>query len=147
VPSQTPTLSTPSSQAPRSQPFHTSYDTPPAPGLTWHTPISSTTTGSDPISRQTGPRNHEDIASADLQNPSDALEILAQVADRADEGDTMEGDQTGNQLKRPRPAPGTQELIPPKIDDQQLYYKPVQDGRIAPEMVYHLFSRYVLCRL
>ncbi len=31
---------------------------------------------------------HEGIASADLQNPSDALEILAQVADRADDGES-----------------------------------------------------------
>lgn len=138
APSQTPTLSTHTPQATRSQTFHSSYDTPPASGLTWHTPISTTAATSEQIARGAGPRNHEDIASADLQNPSDALEILAQVADRADEGETMDGEQ--RRLKRPRPAPGATELGPPKMDDQ-LHYKPVQDGMIAPEMIYHLFSR------
>ena len=142
TPSQTPTLSTPNSQAPRPRAFHSSYETPPASGLAWHTPISATTATSDPISREAAARNHEDIASADLQNPSDALEILAQVADRADEGESLEGEQQGNRLKRPRPTRGIQEMGAPKMDDQ-LHYKPVQDGTIAPEMVYHLFSRCV----
>lgn len=143
VSSQTPTLSTHTPQAPQSQTFHSSYDTPPASSLTWHTPISATAATSEQIAGGAGPRNHEDIASADLQNPSDALEILAQVADRADEGENMGGEQQGRQLKRPRPTPGASELGPPKMDDQ-LHYKPVQDGMIAPEMIYHLFSRYVM---
>lgn len=142
--SQTPTLTTPNAQAPRSQPFHSSYDGPQSPGVTWHTPVSATATGSESVSRQSGPRNHEDIASADLQNPSDALEILAQVADRADDGESLEGEQQGSRMKIQRPVLGTQDLGPPKMDDRQLYYKPVLDGLIAPEMVYHLFSRYVL---
>ncbi len=84
----------------------------------------------------------ENIASADLQNPSDALEILAQVADRAEDGDSRssgEPDQGRSQAKQLRPAPRRQGPSPPMND--QLYYKPVQDGMISPEMVYHLFSR------
>jgi hypothetical protein len=143
APSQTPTLSTHTPQAPQSQTFHSSYDTPPASALTWHTPISATAATSEQIAGGAGPRNHDDIASADLQNPSDALEILAQVADRADEGETMDGEHQGRGLKRPRPTPGASELGPPKMDDQ-LHYRPVQDGMIAPEMIYHLFSRSVV---
>ena len=86
---------------------------------------------------------HENIASADLQNPSDALEILAQVADRADDGDSPGSEQTQGQgqgqPKQLRPAPRRQGPSPPNMDDH-LHYKPVQDGMISPEMIYHLFS-------
>lgn len=87
---------------------------------------------------------HENIASADLQNPSDALEILAQVADRAEDGDSpSSGDQNQGQSKQQqiRPTSRRQDLSPSKTDDY-LHYKPVQDGMISPEMIYHLFSSY-----
>jgi hypothetical protein len=88
------------------------------------------------------PGMQENIASADLQNPSDALEILARVADRADDGDSPSGSQKGNnQTKQLRPAPRRQDPSPPTMDNR-LYYKPVQDGMMSPEMVYHLFSSY-----
>ena len=38
----------------------------------------------------------DSIAGVDLQNPSDALEILAQVADRAEDGDSA-----GEQMRAP----------------------------------------------
>ena len=81
---------------------------------------------------------HEGIASADLQNPSDALEILAQVADRAEDGDSG-NEQVHGQLKGFGPVPRRQDPTPPKMDDC-LQYTPVQDGLINPEMVSHLFS-------
>lgn len=84
---------------------------------------------------------HEGIASADLQNPSDALEILAQVADRAEDGDSPGSEQIQGQSKGFRQPPRRQDPSPPKMDDY-LHYKPVQDGLISPEMVSHLFSTY-----
>jgi len=83
----------------------------------------------------------ENIASADLQNPSDALEILAQVADRAD-GDSPSSDpnQGQGQKQGQRPASYHLELGDSKMNDQ-FYYKPLQDGMISPEMILHLFSR------
>lgn len=84
---------------------------------------------------------NEGIASADLQNPSDALEILAQVADRAEDENSPERGQTPGNSKSVRPVPRRQEPSPPKMDDYWLY-KPIQDGMISPEMVYSLFSTY-----
>jgi hypothetical protein len=89
---------------------------------------------------------HENIASADLQNPSDALKILVQVADRADDDDSFESEQTQpnkNQPKQFGSAPRRQDHSPPKEDDY-IHYKPVQDGIISPEMVYQLFSRFAV---
>jgi hypothetical protein len=81
------------------------------------------------------------IASADLQNPSDALDILARVADRAD--DDSAGSGQGN---TPHPNHNVQKPwtppSPPKLSDH-LYYKPVNDGLMVPELVYDLFVRYV----
>jgi hypothetical protein len=91
------------------------------------------------IAGKLGDRANEGIASADLQNPSDALEILAQVADRADDENSPEGGQTPGHPKNVRPAPRRQDPSPPKMDDYWLY-KPIQDGMISPEMVYSLFS-------
>jgi hypothetical protein len=82
---------------------------------------------------------HEGIASADLQNPSDALEILAQVADRAEDGDSPGSEQIQGQSKGFRPPSRRQDPSPPKMDNY-LHYKPFQDGLISPEMVSHLFS-------
>lgn len=92
------------------------------------------------IATKLGDRANEGIASADLQNPSDALEILAQVADRADDENSPEGGQTPGHLKNIRPAPRRQDPSPSKMDDYWSY-KPIQDGMISPEMVYSLFSR------
>lgn len=89
---------------------------------------------------------HDNIASADLQNPSDALKILAQVADRAENGDFPGSKQTRgntNQSKQSRPAPWRQDPSPSNVDEF-IHYKPVQDGMISPEMVYHLFMRYAV---
>jgi hypothetical protein len=86
---------------------------------------------------------HEGIASADLQNPSDALEILAQVADRADDGESSgSGQQTPGQPKNSRVQPRGQDISSQKMDDYWSY-KPIQDGIISPEMVYSLFQRSV----
>jgi hypothetical protein len=78
------------------------------------------------------------IASADLQNPSDALDILARVADRAE--DDSAGSGMGNTPRPNHVAPGAW-LSPPspaKLNDH-LYYKPVNAGLITAELVYELF--------
>ncbi len=88
---------------------------------------------------------HEGIASADLQNPSDALEILAQVADRADDENSPGSEQTPGPLRNSRP-PARKDPSPSKMDDYW-HYKPIQDGSISPDMVYSLVRRSVIQNL
>lgn len=110
------------------------------PELPWCTDIFERTTSSDNISQQAG---YQNIASADLQNPSDALEILTQVADREDKRESLDGENNANQWKMPIGAFNLQpRMCLPKIDDQRLHYKPVQDKKMSLETVYDLFSRY-----
>lgn len=86
-------------------------------------------------------RVHEGIASADLQNPSDALEILARVADRADDDNTSSrSDQTPSTTRELRPTPLRQIISPPRMDGYW-HYKPIQNGLITPEEVYSLVAR------
>ncbi len=85
----------------------------------------------------------ESIASADLQNPSDALDILARVADRAEGGESP----SSGQSRTPQPnVGGSLQWRPPfgtpKPNDI-ISYKPVDDGFISPDMVYHFFSTSV----
>ncbi len=75
-----------------------------------------------------------------MQNPSDALEILARVADRAEDSNSGE-DQSG-QSKDARQSVRPHGLHEPKIDGYW-YYKPIHDGTMTPEMVFSLFSRLV----
>ena len=99
-------------------------------------------TESATFSRHTELADHANIESPDLQNPSDALDILANVAERADNGECLDGQQQGEHADQSRHAPRTQKSSIPKTDDQ-LYYKPVQDGLMTSQMVYRLFSMYV----
>lgn len=66
---------------------------------------------------------HENIASANLQNPSDALEILAQVADQAEEGDS--GSEPQGQHFQNRPALRLHPKPPSMEPDDYIHYKPV----------------------
>ena len=89
---------------------------------------------------------HDSIASADLQNPSDALRILAQVAARAENDDSPESEQPRNISNQPEQfgsISGSQDSSDSESDDY-IRYKPLQDGIISPEMVYDLFSRFVI---
>ncbi|CAL3971231.1 unnamed protein product [Diplocarpon coronariae] len=84
-------------------------------------------------------KSHEGIASATLQNPSDALEILAQVADRADDSISPRSDGPPGQAKRRAPLPRPDPPVP-LVDTW--YYKPILDGSMSPELVYQLFASY-----
>lgn len=86
------------------------------------------------------------IASADLQNPSDALDILARVADRADDDSAGSGQGNTPRPNHNAPAPWRTPPSPPKLGDH-LYYKPVNDGLMGPELVYDLFVRYRLLEM
>lgn len=84
---------------------------------------------------------HQGVASTELQNPSDALEILAQVADRADDGDSSNSEPHGNyQHQRNLPVAGQPSMMN-KMDDR-FDYKPIETGIISSEMVYQHFSSY-----
>ncbi|KIM94301.1 hypothetical protein OIDMADRAFT_106749 [Oidiodendron maius Zn] len=87
---------------------------------------------------------HDNIASADLQHPWDALKILAQVADRAEDDGSPRSEQTRGNSNQPEqfgPAPWREGLNLSKVDEY-IHYKPVQDGVMSPLLVYHLFSSY-----
>ncbi|KAH7305103.1 hypothetical protein BKA65DRAFT_416023, partial [Rhexocercosporidium sp. MPI-PUGE-AT-0058] len=87
-----------------------------------------------------GKPSHEGIATADLQNPSDALEILAQVADRADDSNSPRSDDPSGQSKRVRPTPRPDVNLQPM--ETRWHYRPLQDGLITPEQIYTLFASY-----
>ena len=108
----------------------------------WHDLNLSSMTESATFSRHTDLADHANIESPDLQNPSDALDILANVAEKADNAECLDGQQQSEHADQSRHPPGTQKPGAPKTDDQ-LYYKPVQDGLITSQMVYRLFSMYV----
>ncbi|TAQ86504.1 hypothetical protein B7494_g5176 [Chlorociboria aeruginascens] len=156
-----PAINTPS------EPFHSRYDSRQEQPYSWQNHTPTTATSDSGMSRHTehtsitsstnqgyqlraqstislAPKSGErgpvleGIASADLQNPSDALEILAQVADRAEDGDSTGSEQNAHQ-KHSRLAPRLDSTV--KVSDY-LNYKPVIDGLINPEMIYQLFSTY-----
>lgn len=87
---------------------------------------------------------HDNIASADLQNPSDALEILAHVADRAEDGDSDPSDL--NQLNGPaqqlRPVPSRAPSNTLDMVDQ-FHYPPLAQRLIGAEIIYQLIIKYV----
>jgi hypothetical protein len=89
---------------------------------------------------------HENIASADLHNPSDAFKILAQIADQAEDDDSPGSEQTqGNKNQQNQFGPTSRRQDPNSLKvDNYIHYKPVQDGMISPEMVYQLFSRFAV---
>lgn len=114
-----------------------------SPSMTGYPPQVPQQSNLDPsVGPRVPARESIGIASADLQNPSDALDILARVADRAD--DDSAGSGQGN-TPRPNHAVPMQWKTPPsppKLSDQ-LYYKPVSDGLIGLDLVYDLFVTYV----
>ncbi|POS85261.1 hypothetical protein EPUL_003434 [Erysiphe pulchra] len=80
---------------------------------------------------------HESITSADLENPSDALEILAHVADRAD-GKVIDG-------LSPLEGKDCPEIIAEKITsriDNSWLYTPLQENLISVSTIYSLLSNY-----
>ncbi|RKF61706.1 putative zn2 cys6 dna-binding protein [Erysiphe neolycopersici] len=80
---------------------------------------------------------HECITSADLENPSDALEILAQVADRAD-SKVVDG-------LSPAEGKDCPDLITENITsgiDNSWLYSPLQEDLISVSTIYSLFSNY-----
>ncbi|KAM3072642.1 hypothetical protein ACMFMF_006981 [Clarireedia jacksonii] len=148
-----------------SEPFHSRYDNRHESGFTWQQPTPASDSG---FSRQ-GEQNHtgsptayraraessastvvkpgdrlnDNIASADLQNPSDALEILAQVADRADDGSSPGSERAQGSLptKSDRPQVQSQEPVSSKMDTD-IQYRPFTDGFIKSDMIYRLFLTY-----
>lgn len=110
------------------------------------TPYSQrhSSTANKPVIERSGLR--DSIAAVDLQNPSDALEILAQVADRAEDVDSA-GEQLHGVEDRPakhvRTSSARTNSYRPGRDDY-FHYKPCQDGLITPETIDQLFTTYVL---
>jgi hypothetical protein len=84
---------------------------------------------------------HENIASADLQNPSDALDILAQVADRADDSGSPRSENDAPKAHSV-PPPQDHRMAPIVHVSNFFQYKPLNDGIISPDMVHGLFNTY-----
>lgn len=81
------------------------------------------------------------IASADLQNPSDALDFLAHVADRA------EGHQlppiSGHFRTRPSMGAVTGPSPAPMTDPGIIQFPPLQRGELNVEVIRELQRRYI----
>jgi hypothetical protein len=119
----------------------------PSPSMTSYPPQAPSQSSLDPsLGPRVPARDSIAIASADLQNPSDALDILARVADRADDDSAGSGQGNTPRPNQNGPTPWRTPPSPSKLNDH-LYYKPVNDGLIGPELVYDLFVRYVLVRI
>jgi hypothetical protein len=113
-----------------------------SPGMTSYPTQAPSQSSLDPsIGPRVPARGSIAIASADLQNPSDALDILARVADRADDDSAGSGQGNTPRPNHNAPKPWRTPPSPPKLNDH-LYYKPVNDGLMGPELVYDLFVRY-----
>jgi hypothetical protein len=91
----------------------------------------------------------DSIASADLQNPSDAFSILARVADSAGDHNLPEGNSSEVQdalgplhsaplFAHPLQSPESSSTMGPFI-----HYKPLTDGLVSYETVQRLFARFV----
>lgn len=89
-----------------------------------------------PIPQVPGNSSHEGIASADLQNPSDALEILAQVADRDSPG-------TNGKKSIVKSANDSSDFgtsLSPEIGE--FSYRPLEEGIISTDTIFHLFASF-----
>jgi hypothetical protein len=94
------------------------------------------------------------IATANLQNPSDAIDILAQVANHTEDAEPSESEAEGSQNEIPSSRSATIFAHPQRsLRDSSMMefsfdYKPVMDGLISYETVFELFTRFVrvLCR-
>jgi hypothetical protein len=126
------------SQAVIASPASSSYSNHASPSLAAYHPRGQSPSNLKSRTSIAGPVR-ESIASVDLQNPSDALEILAHVADRAEDDSPVSGQgYTPNPSNQHSSKWGTAPS-PPKTNDH-LYYKPVTDGLLSPQKVYQLFS-------
>lgn len=82
-----------------------------------------------------GPSFNEGIASADLQNPSDALDLLAQVAD----GESTNANKNKKTLNN-RMDSGFGS--PPSSEIGEFSYRPLQEGLISRETILALFANF-----
>jgi hypothetical protein len=113
-----------------------------SPGMTSYPTQAPSQSSLDPnIGPRPPARESIAIASADLQNPSDALDILARVADRADDDSAGSGQGNTPRPNHNAPTPWRSPPSPPKLNDH-LYYKPVNNGLLGPDLVYNLFVKY-----
>jgi len=89
------------------------------------------------------------IASADLQNPSDAFNILAQVAHSAEDQNSSESDPGDAQDEVGVPQNTAMFAHPPRspkdsgMMESLFHYKPITDGLVSCETVQELFARFV----
>jgi hypothetical protein len=84
-----------------------------------------------------------DIATANLENPSDALEILAHLADRVEGGSPESGLTSRDPINYAPSSNSWQSVASPSKFDHGISYKPFKDGRISEDMVYKLFKTSV----
>lgn len=85
--------------------------------------------------------NHkqEDVTAAELHNPSDALGILARVADSAENGQSNGSSPRGGRTDRSRLKSWVEPMAPETVPTE-FAYQPVLEGKITPQTVYYLFN-------
>lgn len=85
----------------------------------------------------------EDIAAADIQNPSDALEFLANVADRA-EGRMLPPIRNSMYAESPNQQSSRQTSTPvssARSVGSLINFAPLQRGQISIELMHELLGR------
>lgn len=113
-----------------------------SPGLQlYHTPMQASMGVETAEMSPRGP-TRESLAVTDLQNPSDALEILARVADRAEGGSPTSGRSSAAAADLARSMSWRPPDSPSRIDDT-FHYQPLSDGLITHNQIYSLFSTQV----
>jgi len=113
-----------------------------SPGLQlYHTPMQASMGVETAQMSPRGP-TRESLAVTDLQNPSDALEILARVADRAEGGSPASGRSSAAEANHARSTSWRPPDSPSRIGDR-FHYQPLSDGLITPNQIYSLFSTQV----
>lgn len=85
-------------------------------------------------------RKQEDVTAAELHNPSDALGILARVADSQENGASNNGSPRTAGIPRDRLKSWVEPAEPIGERTLDFAYPPVVDGKIAPQVVYQLFD-------
>lgn len=104
----------------------------------WHSSIPASTSSMRSDSRQDTfhtPRSHDDVNTLQMNNPSDALGILARVADHAESGRALSG-ADDKALQRSW-------QLDPELSDE-FVFPPLANGQMTEETIYDLFDAYVV---
>lgn len=89
-----------------------------------------------------GPSPRDEPVHGNLQNPSDALLILAHAAED-NEAESIQSPETINEMRSSRVHQPTPVSLYEAQSHSSTGYQPVQDGSLSPELLDHLLRQSV----